>query len=64
MSHISHFHPPTLAVALYDQFLMYVCFLSFSLSSVSLFRKICYPIAVTWRRIGAQRGRKKLRFTN
>ena len=64
MSHISHFHPPTLAVALYAQFLMYVCFLSFSLSSVSLFRKICYPIAVTWRRIGAQRGGKKLRFRN
>lgn len=41
-----------------------VFFLSFSLSSVSLFRKICYPIAVTWRRIGAQRGRKKLRFRN
>ena len=31
-------------------------------SSVSLFRKICYPIAVTWRRIGAQRGRKLLRL--
>lgn len=31
MSHISHFHPPTLAVALYAQFLMYVCFFFLSL---------------------------------
>lgn len=45
-------------------FIVCVFFLSFSLSSVSLFRKICYPIAVTWRRTGAQRGRKKLRFRN